>query len=944
MGSELRTGEPSAGVRTHARSALTLLGALVLGFGAPAEAQRPHGRVSGRVIGTHDAEPLVNAQVYIPEANTGVLTDLDGRYVLTGVPPGTHTLVVQYVGYATKTITGVKVDGVPVTLDITLTPQAIPFEAITVTATRERGSNAALLADRMRAPVVVDAIGSEQIAGSPDGDAAAALKRVPGVSVVDGKYVYVRGLGERYGNTTLNGAPLPSPEPDRKVVPLDIVPSSLLESVVTAKTYSPDQPGDHAGGLVQINTRDFSGLRLFKVGASVAYNSTTSFADGLGYAGGGLDYFGFDDGTRDLPVALPEDSPLNGLSSGDLERVGEAFAGAWGPAAEKLPLNHGFGFTFGDEIEVGDRLFSFLGSITQSNSYSHRDGQIERVLSSAGAAEPEVDYLGRVSTHSVALGGLLDLGYRIGTTGRVSLNTILSRLTDDEARTFEGFNLDSNTDQRNMRLRYLSQSLIGSQLAGEHRVEALGGTGLKWRAAYSKAERFEPNTREMLYREVADGRFLWENFIQSASLFHQDMDERGVSGGLDLRVPFGFRSLPASVSFGASADLRKRETYTRRLRFVPAGAIPESVRERAPDAMLTAETIGPDGFQIQDATFRTDNYDAEHRILAAYLMADAEVLPRLRLVGGARIEKAEQTVTPRDPFDPGLEALEGARLDATDVLPGFNLTLSITDEMNLRAGVSRTLARPQLRELAPFAFADYAGGFLVLGNTLLERSRIRNYDLRWEWVPRPGALVAVSGFYKRFDDPIEVLVLPSTELKKTWVNAGEATHRGVEIELRSTLGFLAHGLEALSVNTNVTLVESSVATGGPVRYSDAGQRQNTTLPGRDRALQGQSPYVVNVGLSYAQATLGTRATVFYNRFGRRIDAVGSASLPDIYEDARDQLDIVIEQPLPQGFSVKLAANRLLGNEVRFTQGGDVVRQYRTGRTLSLSTSWSPGGN
>lgn len=922
-----------------------VLVALVLAVPAaaqtPAGARAPGGRLAGRVTG-HDAQPLVSARVSVPGLRLAALTDADGRFVLAGLPPGTHTIVVECVGYATKTVTGVVVPDGLVSLDVALEPQAIAVEAITVVASREAGSDAALLADRIRATAVVDAIGSAQIARSPDGDAAAALRRVPGVSVVEGKYVYVRGLGDRYGATTLNGAPLPSPEPDRKAVPLDLIPSSILESVVAVKTYTPDQPGDHAGGLVDVRTRDFAGGRTFKMSASLGFDTEATFADGLGYAGGRWDFLGFEDGTRALPAALPRDVPLRSLARADLERVGEAFAGAWGPKPRRLPMNHGFGLAFGRDFEIGGRRLAILGTIGHATGFTHRDGQIERALSASGGTEPVIDFMGTASTHSVSLGGLLHLGLELGEHDRISLDAVLNRLTDDEARVLEGFNLDTNADQRNLRIRYLSHSLISSQLSGEHRVDAFGGAEVRWRAAYSHAERYEPNTREMLYRRVADGRFLWENFIQSGSIFHQDMDEVGVAGGLDVRIPLPAVGKATSLAFGIAADLRDRTAYTRRLRFVPVGSVAESVRALPPDQMLTPETIGPEGFELRDATFRTDNYDATHRVLAGYAMVDAQVLPRLRVLAGARVERAEQTVTPRDLFDLGLDPVEGARLHATDVLPALNLTFALTERMNLRFGASRTIARPQLRELAPFSYADYAGGHLVLGNTLLEQSRITNLDLRWEWSPRADAILSVSAFLKRFADPIEVLVLPSTELKKTWVNAADATNRGIEVEVRSSLAPV--GLDDFTINANLTLVRSSVRTGGPVRYYDAGQPQTTTLPERERALQGQSPYVINLGVSYLHPTLGTTATLLYNRFGRRIDAVGSALLPDVFEEARGQLDLVIDQPLGRGVSVKLAANRLLGTEVRFTQGGDVVRRYDAGQTFSLSASWSPGGN
>lgn len=932
-------GELGAWLRRACRGAVAGIIALVIA--GPAMAQGSGDRISGRVTG-EDARPLVGARVSIPSLDLGALTDADGRFVLAGVPAGVHTVVIEYLGYETKTVAGVAVEGELVSLHVMLEPRAITAEGITVTAAREAGSDVALLTDRMQAAAVVDAIGAAQIARSPDGNAAAALKRLPGVSVVDGKYVYVRGLGDRYGATTLNGAPLPSPEPDRKVVPLDLVPSSLLESVVSAKTYSPDQPGDHAGGLVQIRTKDFAGSRTFGVSASLGFDTEATFADGLGYAGGGLDYFGIEDGTRALPAALPRDVPLQNLSRAELERIGEAFAGTWGPRPRRLPLNHGFGLTYGDVFEIGERRLGLIGTISHSNAFSNRDGQIERALSASGGAEPVIDFLGTASTHSVALGGLLHLGLELGEDDRISLNAVLNRLTDDEARTFEGLNLDSNANQRNLRIRYLSQSLASAQLSGEHRVGRLGGVGLRWRAAYSLAERYEPNTREMLYREVADGRFLWENFIQSASVFHQDMDEAAAAGGLDVEFPLRGGARRVALSVGASADLRDRTAYTRRLRFVPVGSVAESVRELPPDRMLTPETIGPNGFEIRDATFRTDNYDAVHRVLAGYAMVDAEVLPGLHVRAGARVEKAEQSVSPRDLFDHGLDPLDGARLITTDLLPALNVRLALSEHMNLRAGASRTLARPQLRELAPFSYADYAGGFLVLGNTQLERSRITNLDLRWEWTPRADAVVSVSTFRKHFTDPIEVLVLPSTELKKTWVNAGEATNHGVEVELRAPIGSIGAG--DLSFNANLTWVESTVRTGGTVRYYDAGQAQTTTLPLRERALQGQSPYVLNFGLSYTRPSTGTSATLLYNRFGRRIDAVGSALLPDIYEEARDQLDLVASHPLGRGLSLKLAASRLLGTVVRFTQDGDLVRRYDAGRTISLSVSWSPSGN
>lgn len=923
--------------------------AVVALMGLPAAVAAQSGRVVGRVISAQTAEPLSSAQVFIGEGSIGALSSIDGRYVLRDVPVGTHDITVQLIGYGGKTVTGVTVtEGRTTELDITIESQAVALEGVVVTSSAERGSTTALMSERRRSTVVSDAIGAEQMSRTPDGDAGSALRRVPGLSVVDGKYAYVRGLGERYSATTLNGAPLASPVPDKKVIPLDIIPSDLLQSIVTSKSYSPDQPGDHAGGLVQLRTRDFPANRILSISASTGWNSTATFKDGLGYAGGARDLLGFDDGTRGLPAGIPRDQQVSrsSFSPEELQQIGRGFQGGWGPTSRSLPPNLGVGVSFGDEIDLGgERRLGFIASANYSASQSVRRDVVERVFSTSGVADPEVDYTGEIAERSVGLGGLANVTFQPRASDQIKLSAVYNRLTDDASRVLTGFNLDSNTDQWNSRLQYLGQSLVNSQLEGEHLLGFLGDATFQWRGALTRASRYEPSTREVLYREF-DGEFYWDDFIQSGSVFHQDMVDSGWNGGSSLKIPFELGGLPASVAMGASTDRKDREAYTRRFRFRPqaGGMIDNDVRTLQPDELFGGDQsyIAPDGFEIREATFRTDNYDASQSVDAAYLMADFEPVRGLRLSGGARIERTLQEVSPKDLWDTGLDPIEGANRESTDVLPAINVTVGISDEMNIRASASRTLARAELRELAPFSFADYAGGFLVIGNPQLDRARISNFDLRWEWFAGPQSVLAVSGFYKEFLDPIEVSVLPSSELIKTWVNADEADNYGVEIEARSDLGFLARGLSPLSFNANVTLVRSDVTTGSSINVylPGTGATELAVVP-KNRALQGQSPYVANLGLTWAGSE-GASASVLFNRFGRRIDAVGGQSTPEIYEEARSQLDAVVELPLRSGWKAKLSANRLLGNEVEFTQGGGTLRSYDVGRSLSLSLSWGSG--
>lgn len=914
--------------------------------GVMAQTGSDTGRIVGRVLNAQSGQPLSGAQVFVAAGTIGGLTAVDGRYFLRGVPVGLRSITVQLIGFGTKTVTDVEVRAdQTVTLDINVDPQAVALEGITVSAAAERGSTTSLLTERRMSAVVSDAIGADQISRSPDGDAAAALRRVPGLSVVDGKYAYVRGLGERYSATTLNGSPLASPVPDKKVIPLDVIPSALLESIVTSKSYSPDQPGDYAGGLVQLRTRSFPANRILNVGLSGGWNSTSSFKNGLGYSGGARDFLGFDDGTRGLPDMVPRNVPLtrSNFSSTDLQSIGRSFSGDWGPTPRDLPPNVGASLSFGDDFDFGEsQRAGFIASMNYSSNYSVRSNLVERVFAQAGASDPEVDYSGQVSERSVALGGLLSLTYQPRPSDQITISTVYNRLTDDVSRVLSGFNLDSNTNQWNSRLQYLGQSLLNSQLRGSHALGFLGDATFEWRGAFTRAGRYEPGTREALYREF-DGRFFWDDFIQSGSVFHQDMVDSGWNGGASLQVPFEFRGVPATLSMGGSTDRKDRDAYTRRFRFRPVGtAIDNAARALSPNELFSDSFITPDGFEIQEATFRADNYGARQEVDAGYAMLDLNLLDGVRLAGGARVERTMQRVSPRDLWDVGLEPLEGALLETTDVLPALNLTFELSERMNVRASASRTLARPQLRELAPFSFADYAGGYLVIGNPELTRTRIQNLDLRWEWFASRQSVVAVSAFHKRFEDPIEVSVLPSSELLKTWINVDEAENYGLEVELRSDLAFVAPALEDLSFNGNLTLVESDVTTGTSIRVFLPGVGPtDLAVVGGNRALQGQSPYVANLGLTWA-APEGLMASLLFNRFGRRIDAVGGQATPDQYEEARSQLDVVLEWPLASGWNAKLSASRLVGNEVEFTQGGEKLRGYDLGRSLSLSLSWGAG--
>ena len=945
---ETRPQRPRFRVRT---GWLALPALLLVAHATPVSAQEAGdlGRISGRLVDEETARPLGLAQISITTLNTGTLSDVDGRWTLQSLPPGTYDVVARLIGYASKTVTGVTVTaGTVTTIDISLPPQAIELRDLSVTVADQRGTASAVLENRQTAAAVTDAIGREQISDSPDSDAAAAMARVPGVSIVDKKFVFVRGLGERYGNTTLDGAVMPSPIADRKAVPLDLVPASFIENVSTSKSYLPRQPADYAGGLVQIETRKVPGENFFKVGIGTGMETATTGKTGLGYAGGGLDFLGIDDGLRALPDILPADQTVSrsNLSPAELEAIGEAFAPGWAGTPRDLPFGRSGELAFATEVPLGAKDLGLLATAHWDDSWNRREGYVERVFASAGLTDPEVDYGGDQSTRAVTLGGLLNMDYPLAPSHRISFNGLLNRVTEDQSRILEGFNLDSNTNQRNTRIQYVENSLVQGRLSGKHYFDALGGTTAEWKAAYSRAGRYEPNTREVLYRE-SNGVFLWDNFIQSGSIFHQDLTEDATNLNVDVQFPIRVNGQAGTIEIGASTLTRDRDVLSRRFRFIPNRAVPSEVRSASPDGIFTPGNIGPEPnqFEIKEATFRPDNYVADQTTTGAYLMADFELVPRLRFAGGARIERSRQVVEPRDVFTMGVQPLTGAELDNTDFVPGATLTWSASDRVNIRAAASRTLARPEFRELAPFSFADFAGGYLVVGNPILQRSRITNFDLRWEWFLRPGAVIAVSGFYKKFKDPIEEVVFPSSEYIKSWLNAGTANNIGTEIEVRSDLGFVSESLENFALNFNVTLVDSEVETGSVAQIFVPGSGPlEIDVVGQKRRLQGQSPYVINAGANWASPSGRTSVSLLFNRFGRRISQVGSQFLESVFEEGRDQFDLVVEQGIGSQISAKLSATNLLAADYRFTQGGDLLRGWQPGRAFSLGLTWQPIGD
>lgn len=900
-------------------------------------------RVVGVVVHVEKKTGIEGARVFVRGVEAEGRTGPQGRFELE-LPVGRHDITVVHPDFATLHLAGIDVvEDMIRELTIEMTPVAVQLEDFTVSAPRVEGAVVALMDERRASGAVSDVIGAEQMSKQGDADAAGALRRVTGVTVVGGKYVYVRGLGERYSSTLLNGSSLPSPEPERRVVPLDMFPADLLDSLVIQKTFSPDMPGEFGGGSVQIRTRSFPAAFTAKVSLSTGARLGTTFENGLHYHGGKLDFLGIDDGTRALPAevaAASNHAPLlerdmfsdRGYTAEELERFGEAMPNNWNTSRYTTPPDAGLAVTIGDGFELFGLPSGYLAAVIYDNDYALRKRRKSIYnLGAGGALELFHQYDFEELENTVTLAGILATGIDFSEHHQLRLTSLLDRITDDETRIYQGKNRDVGGNIRVTRLRWIERMLFAQQVHGLHDFPWLGGLHLDWRYNFSLASRSEPDRREVRYDQETETRWLLSDRPEGNQRMYSDLLDVNHDLGLDTTVPFTqWDGLDASVKTGVSAVFKSREVDTRRYKFQHKGGVSgdTDVLSRSPEEIFTPEHIGPGDFQFEEITRQTDNYQAEQRIVGGYAMTDLPLGWGLRFVGGLRLEHSRQHVKTFELFNPDYEPVV-TDLSTLDFLPAATVSWELTGDMLLRAGFSRTLSRPDFRELSPATFNDVTGGRQIFGNPELERAAINNVDLRWEWYLGTGESLSASVFYKRFEHPIETIVVVSAQHSVTYENAQGADNLGVELEFRKSLDFVHESVRDFYLAGNATWVHSRI------RLPEEGIQTSS-----ERPLQGQSPYVFNLQLGYDNVDRGTSIVVLYNVFGARIAEVGALGAPDVYERPFHQLDVVLKQDLGSGFALGCKAKNLFDPEVRFTQGDKVTEVFRRGRVFSLSLSKS----
>lgn len=904
------------------------------------------GVVTGKVVDAETKEDIIDGQCSVSGTKHKAITDAEGLFTLK-LEPGTYSIRCFFEGYKTARVDNVVVTaGKKTNVNVSLDPDKKKKEEdeVVVEVDPDRTTTATQFTLRKNSANVSDAVSAADIAKTPDRNAAEATRRVVGATVVGGRFVFVRGLGDRYTNSLLNGTPLPSPEPDLQAIPLDIFPVAVLSDVTILKTFTPDMPADFAGGSVRVQTKSFPTEFFANISSTIGFNLLTTFKPRWTYQGSDNDWLASDGGSRRIPRSIAQSEKLEG-SPEEMEAHGESL-NQKGRKIYRVPAgpNYSLSATVGDTKNVFGNPLGWVIALNYGRRWLSR-GEAQAAYN---FVDPIFKFGGERDVEVTTLGGLATVGYQFGKNHRVSFTGLYSGAADDEVLQFQGEEQDDRTTQRVRRTRWVQRSLTFGQVIGEHKFPALGGAFAKWNVFQGVAKRGEPNNTQSVYQLGADGKFGAVNDDGFTHFFSQQKETlRGA--GLDWTQPIGKSFDPKTpddgpkLKFGGLFTAKDRRFDARRFRFqrLRTPGVVEWLQSDPEDA-LNDDSIGKFAV-VEENTRSFDSYKANQNVYAGYLMVDLPITSRFRVIGGERVEHTKLEIITRNDLEAGNPEITGG-FRKTDLLPGVNAVYKLLDNMNARFAASQTVARPQFREVAPFVYQDFFNGALIYGNEKLRRTLITNLDLRWEWFPSQDEVVAASVFYKHFKDPIEAAAVQATgQFARTFQNAEGARNIGVELEGRKRFSFVPGELGVFTFIGNVSLIDSRVTL-------NADQANKVTT--LERPLQGQAPWVLNLALDWGLEKTKTKARISYNVAGRRIDAMGTRNnatdaLPDIYELPRHQVDLAVSQTLTTKIDAKLAIENLFNSPYRLQQDGrtpeisnvkfpSTTASWRTGQTIWVS--------
>lgn len=938
---------------------ICLIGAICIFLISSATAQ--NGIIRGEVIEDATGEGLYGVTVAVKGTTKGTITDFDGKFELS-LPVGTYDFQVSFVSFETITITGIEIseDKVNVLNGIRLKESVEMLEDIVVTAQVIKTSEEAMLTVKRKSPSVMDGISSANFRKIGDSDAAEAAKRVTGVSVEGGKYVYVRGLGDRYTKTTLNSVDIPGLDPDRNSLQIDIFPTNLIDNMMVLKSSVAEMPADFTGGVVNIETKDFPDEKILDVSLGMSVTPGMHFnSDYLTYEGGSKDFLGYDDGARALPLEARKEiipSPISGNSDGEVNNFLKKFNPTLAAKNQTSFMDYSLGVSMANQISLGgDKKLGYIFSGTYKSATKYYDdvvyGEYQRQISSS---DYEMRYAtiqnGQLGESNVLLGGLGGLALK---TSKTKLMLTLMHLQNGESRAGQ-FNIDNDGEAVGQsgyyaisdNLDYSQRGLTNVMLNGQHH-NSDGKWKLDWRLSPTISSLNDPDVRKTAFTtRLADTLFV-AGAGGNPSRIWRELDEINMVGRVDVTREHNLFGAEAKLKFGASYVYKERDYEIRSYDLQFFGAQPKFGGN--PDNVLMDEFLYPNGsvyYSSGNGVPNPNQYNGNVNNQAVYISSEFSPLSNLKAIIGLRGENFVMRHTGRDveyaSFGTGNNLEDEKVLDSFDLFPSANFIYAFDDIQNLRISYSRTIARPSFKELSfaqildPVTNRIFNGGLFPYSNWdgKLTETRIDNFDLRWEMFMSGGQLLSISAFYKKFDDPIELVRIPEQQTSTEYQprNVGDGQLFGAEIEARKNLEFISPALEKFSVNANVTVVKSQIDMfDSEFSARKAFEKDGETIEDT-REMAGQSPYIINGGFTYENNSIGLDAGLFYNVKGSTLLIVGGALFPDVYSEPFHSLNFNLNKSFGENrrSSVNLNVSNIL-NDVReeVYKGFNASDQYFT---------------
>ena len=913
-------------------------------------------KVSGTVSDSSSNESLIGAMVLVKGESRGATVQADGTFFIENLTKDNYDLEVRYIGYKTQTISIKPIQDT--LLKIQLVPSVQEITTVTVTARTSKETTTELVKQQSNSAVVMDGTNAETFKKTPDNKASDVFKRISGASVQDNKFVVIRGLSDRYNFALINGSPLPSSESDRKAFSFDIFPSNMLDNLTVMKSGSPDLPGEFSGGVININTTEPKDKNYQNLQLSLGYNTITTFRNFSTYQGGNLDFLGLGSKDRGLPGDIPRTQDFSSLNKTEKAGLASLMSTTWSTQTRMALPTGNLQYSIGKSYKKLSFSFAYnYQNVTNMNNLVRRDFEEQST-----EVVQKMELRDSVFTQTILNSAMVNFFYKIDKNNTIYFKNLYSISSEDKVNIRSGVReLDNDPRQweKSTNFWYTQNNLLTNQLYGKHEIKK---SKLNWNIGYSNVNRDIPNLRRIVYRKQSllenDTTQQYVAVIQqngtiptaAGNMFWSKSKENIVSANYDYSLPINFGKIENNIKVGGWHQFRSRDFQSRNLGFSqykPNGSSFDSqLLLLGPDEIFSQQNMGllsngQGGFKLEESTKVNDSYSASSFLNAGFLMTDTKI-GKLRIVGGLRVESYNQKFNYIE-FGSNLEK----RIDTTvvDLLPSVNLIYSLNDKMKIRGSYYRTVSRPEFRELAPFNFYNFVLDNITSGNPNLKRATIDNFDVRWEMYPGKGQIISLSGFYKSFENPIELINRTGTSgaPELYFTNVNKVTNIGGEIEFRFNLGTFTKVenklLDNLTVYSNASIIKSVVDMSHFVGSGD------------DRPLQGQSPYIINSGIFYTTPKKDLTATISYNVIGQRIYIVGNVQEPSVWENGRNVIDLQVSKKIGEKIELKLNVKDLLAQDLVYFQDLNGNKKYdkgidnnwqeiKFGQTVSMSVKYT----